>query len=45
VCPHGHAVHEERRPATAGLVTIFVCMGFLFAAVLLVVTGIVPAGP
>jgi hypothetical protein len=45
VCPHGHRVFEEKRSATAGLVTIFVCVGFLFAALLLMYTGVVPGGP
>jgi hypothetical protein len=43
-CPQGHPIVEEKGSATAGLVTIFVCMGFLVAALLLVVTGIVPVG-
>ncbi len=42
VCPEGHRVFEETRSATAGLVTIFVCLGFLAAALLLVLTGAIP---
>jgi len=41
ICPHGHLVCEEKH-ASAGLVTIFVCIGFLVAALLLVASGIVP---
>ena len=45
VCPQGHPIDEKHPASTAGLITIFVCVGFLVAAVLLVVTGIVPVGP
>jgi hypothetical protein len=46
VCPQGHPVHEEKRSTGgAGLVVIFVCLGFLCAALVLSYTGIVPAGP
>lgn len=45
VCPEGHSVYEEKRSATAGLVAVFVCIGFLFMALLLMYTGMVPPGP
>jgi len=41
VCPEGHRVVEDKG-SNAGLVTIFVCVGFLTAALLMIVTGIVP---
>ena len=45
VCPQGHSIYEEPRSATAGLVAIFVCIGFLSTALLLAFSGVVPPGP
>lgn len=45
VCPQGHPVNEEPRSPTAGLVVIFACLGFLLVALMLMITGVVPAGP
>lgn len=43
ICPEGHFVVMERRHTAAGIVGIFACLGFLSVALLLMVTGIVPA--
>ena len=43
VCPAGHVVALEQQSTAAGLVAIFACLGFLSIAILLMVTGIVPA--
>jgi hypothetical protein len=42
VCPSGHPVAIEPHSATAGVVGIFACLGFLTVAILFMVTGIVP---
>lgn len=41
VCPAGHAVRVEHPGASAGVVAIFVCLGFLAVAVALMLTGVV----
>lgn len=42
MCPEGHRVFEEKRSTSAGLVSIFVCIGFLAGALLLILTGAIP---
>ena len=44
VCPVGHVVYEERRSGIVGLIGIFVCMGFLFAALAFMLSGLIPVG-
>ena len=41
VCPAGHPVIVEEPGVSAGLVGIFVCLGFLLVALLLLLTGVV----
>lgn len=41
-CPAGHPIHVERSSTSAGSVAIFVCVGFLAVAILLMLTGVVP---
>lgn len=39
VCPAGHPIVIEEHRAGAGLVSIFVCLGFLVVALVLILTG------
>ena len=41
ICPQGHPVIVDRPRLTAGLLGMFVCLGFLCAALLLILTGAV----
>jgi hypothetical protein len=41
VCPAGHPVIAEEAGVSAGLIGIFVCLGFLLVALLLLLTGVV----
>ena len=43
ICPAGHPVLAEKRRVTAGGVAIFACLGFLAVAIVLMLTGTVPA--
>ncbi|MFN2582559.1 MAG: hypothetical protein ABR498_07450 [Candidatus Dormibacteria bacterium] len=42
VCPSGHPVVLEQGRTSAGIVGIFVCLGFLAVALVLMATGLVP---
>ncbi|MBV8194927.1 MAG: hypothetical protein JOY80_05310 [Candidatus Dormibacteraeota bacterium] len=42
VCPVGHPIFPEQRRIAAGLIGIFVCLGFLAVAIALMLTGLVP---
>ena len=42
VCPAGHAVRLEPARTSAGIVLIFVCLGFLAVAIGLMLSGVVP---
>lgn len=41
VCPSGHPVWVEEPAMTAGTIGIFVCLGFLAVALVLLLTGVV----
>jgi hypothetical protein len=41
VCPSGHPVALEQRGVAAGLVGICICLGFLCAATVLIISGVV----
>ena len=43
VCPAGHAVRLQQSGSTAGVIGIFVCLGFLAAAIGLMLSGVVPS--
>jgi hypothetical protein len=47
ICPHGHVMSavivEPHTPRTRGIAFIAVCAGFIVVALLLTVTGLVPA--
>lgn len=43
ICPAGHPVLAEQRRVSVGAVAIFVCLGFLAVAIVLMLTGTVPA--
>ena len=43
VCPNGHAIVQEQPHVGAGTIGVFVCLGFLLVALLMMVTGIVPS--
>ena len=41
VCPSGHPITLEESGPGAGLIGIFVCLGFLVVALVLLLTGVV----